>query len=123
MQPSAGVGQHSESLISEAAKPVGGGMLRSHSSSDTSPYAKRDSVFRRKESGSPVVKGGSQSRTTVAEGTDLHKRGTSAEGWEEAANGRLSPSLAGGGCTPIRFAKGWHRRCLLLAGRLSHTRA
>lgn len=52
-----------------------------------------------------VMKGGSQSRTTGAEGTDLHKRGTSAEGWEEAANGRLLRSLMGGGCTPCHPSK------------------
>jgi hypothetical protein len=68
MQPSAGVGQHSDPMISEAAKPEGGGMFRSGWSSDMSPYAKRDSVFRREGSESPIVKRGSQSRTTGAEG-------------------------------------------------------
>ena len=45
-----------------------GGMFQGHWTSDVTPYAKRNSVFRRKGGESPIVKGGSSSRTTGAEG-------------------------------------------------------
>lgn len=44
--------------------------------------AKREQRFFAEGGRKPKVIGGSRSRTTEAEGTDLHKRGTSAEGWE-----------------------------------------
>ena len=37
------------------------------------------------------------------EGTALHKRGTSAEEWEEAKAGRVAPILDGSGAEPLFF--------------------
>jgi len=68
------------------------------------PYAKRNSVFRRKGGESPLVKGGSPSRTTGAEGHPVctsEVLGARKIG-EEAAEVAWPRSLTDGGFTPHR---------------------
>lgn len=99
---------HGKAVVT-ASRPEGDGMFFRPLVSANAPYANATAFFGGRGR-KPIVKRGSQSRTTAAEGIDLHKRGTSAEGWEEAANGRLLQSLTGGGFFSPRISANRLRR-------------